>query len=168
MIVLHNHNALIITPPKTGSTSLHSTLCEFNIGFRLDGPQGDNGEIDKHTSHVAFNYKDFSKFVVTREPSRRFLSLYEHYRRYKEDVSFDEYIKLWSNRELEWFYMWNLHRYVEGFESYKCLRLEYLESDLLDKIGISVTMYKHNVYNSFDPSKIVPSDWIDNDILEDR
>lgn len=82
MILLPRHQAVIITPPKTGSTSLHTQLCtERHGGIMVIGPMPD-GHVGKHTFALPPDAQGMRICVVVRDPYARFLSLLGHIHKY--------------------------------------------------------------------------------------
>jgi hypothetical protein len=124
VIVLPEKKALIITPPKCGSTSIHQHFAKE--GVFVIGPQGDDGDIDKHTNKIPFDFRDFKKYIIVRNPIDRFVSLWNHY------CQWIKICPLWVYQEnlfsASWFYRWTLNHYdVPGAE---CLRLENIDQEL--------------------------------------
>jgi hypothetical protein len=124
MIVLPWHGLVIVTPPKTASSSLHDCLCSADYGgiFVL-GPQGDApGPYEHHTGWVPWNYTEFRIVVVVRNPYTRFLSLYDHARAYsppdaKWPGSLDEFAASLSAPNMHWFYRWSLSQFADDIRS---------------------------------------------------
>lgn len=89
MIICLKEKTIIITPSKTGSSSLHGELCEqqnyiYAIGPRLVNKQKHEYVIDRHSfvcenfflKHVTGNFKIV---CITRNPFDRLKSLYKHW-----------------------------------------------------------------------------------------
>lgn len=82
MIYSPTNKVIIITPPKTGSTSLHFSLCQAWNWVHIVGPQVD-GHIEKHTLRVPLFVKqqeaDHTCLMIVRSPYARLWSLYQHW-----------------------------------------------------------------------------------------
>jgi hypothetical protein len=92
MIALLDKKLLILTPPKCGSTSLHTYLCQHVDSVFIIGPQLD-GRIDKHTGRIPFDFRNYKRYLVVRNPYTRFISLYKHHLLFNQYKSVDEFIK---------------------------------------------------------------------------
>ena len=92
MIALPDKKLLILTPPKCGSTSLHALLCQQENSVFIIGPQLD-GRIDKHTSRIPFDFRNYKRYIVVRDPYTRFLSLYKHHLLFNDYEPIDDFIK---------------------------------------------------------------------------
>src|SRR5262245_27866248 len=124
MIVLPRHRLVIVTPPKTASSSLHECLCTSAFGgiFVL-GPQGDGpGPYEHHTGWIPWNYTEYRIVIVVRNPYTRFLSLYDHACAYAQPGeewpgSIDHFAaSLWES-DSHWFYRWSLSQFADGIHS---------------------------------------------------
>ena len=92
MIFLKDRNLAIVTPLKTGSTSLHSHLCSPSVGgFYVLGPQGDCA-IEKHTTHVPMfgTTSPTRSLMVVRDPIQRAASMWFNLRFFEPATSFDQ------------------------------------------------------------------------------
>lgn len=78
MIFSYDPAIAIYTPPKTGSTSLHSALCKDGPFVYVVGPQFETGEIEKHTVHRPYFGANAKYYMVVRNPYDRLLSLWRH------------------------------------------------------------------------------------------
>lgn len=77
MIILSQQRLVLTTPPKTGSTTVHATLCAVG-GIYVIGPQAD-GRVDKHTIDVPLQAHSYGQYILVRDPYDRAKSLYSHY-----------------------------------------------------------------------------------------
>lgn len=110
MIITDKH--VIVTPPKTGSSYLHTKLCPPNI--YVIGPQGFDGEeVDKHTWHIPFRGNDKRIILTTRPPEERFQSLWRHYKAFHGEIDFDSFRELVAGETLSWFYRFTIEDYVK-------------------------------------------------------
>ena len=124
MIVLPRHGLVIVTPPKTASSSLHRCLCTPEYGgiFVL-GPQGDApGPYEHHTGWIPWNYTEFRIVIVVRSPYTRFWSLYDHARAYSQPGhawpgSLDDFAAALSAMHTHWFYRWSLSHFADDIRS---------------------------------------------------
>lgn len=93
MILLKHCNLVLFTPPKTGSQSLHESLCP--PGIWCMGPSPWDPEcIEKHNTilpHTCTVQGGYRKGVIIREPIDRFYSFYRHQCHYIKDISFGEF-----------------------------------------------------------------------------
>lgn len=160
MIALENHKLLILTPPKCGSTSLHAAMCNSRVGgFRVIGPQGDNGEIEKHTCCIPYPFEDWRRVMVVRHPIDRAWSLWQQVKNVTDRAK-------WSGKTFDdfahdgilaenayWFFSWTLKRYWDSL--YSCMnrcsttiseywQLEHIET-VLENNGIQIDLGKLNV-----------------------
>ncbi len=160
MVILPDRHVVIITPPKCGSTSIH-TYYQERGGIWCIGPQGDKQEIDKHTVHVPFQFKDYRKYVVIRNPKDRFLSLYYHYCRWDLNVDYHRYVTAYEMNLLQWFYQWTIADLVKPLLSdYELIDIE----DFEEVFRVSIPKL-HVAQNKRPQDKlIVPDSWIECDI----
>lgn len=108
MIIANKH--VFITPPRTGSTILHSLLCPPHT--YVIGPQGFVGEeCDKHTLHIPFHGEDKEIVFMVREPVERLSSLWRHYCLFHGHVEFDAFCHLVLDGRISWFYKYTLYDY---------------------------------------------------------
>lgn len=78
MIFLEALRTLIITPPKTGTHSIHAALCrEPHLGATVIGPSMD-GRVDRHTTAIPIEADDCQILAVVRHPLDRLVSLWHH------------------------------------------------------------------------------------------
>ena len=75
---------MIVTPPKTGSTSLHKWLGAQGW-VTIMGPQFDDGVIEKHTCARPWQYhmREQKKCIlIVRNPYDRMCSLHKHWQKF--------------------------------------------------------------------------------------
>lgn len=147
MIVLTEQRVVIVTPPKTGSSSFHFAFGGFPGAWHVQGPMDKNDpeSIELHTWIVprAFR-KKYKLAILVRNPYTRANSLYAHNEKYSEldfTIPYDAYMKDLGD-QLEWFY-WPLHRYLNNAQQVNemalhdspVIRLESVREDLA-KLGV--------------------------------
>jgi len=133
---------IILTPCKTGSSSLHRHLCP--PGQVILGPQL-NGTIEKHGIHLPYG-ETGPYFVVVRNPYTRAISLYLHWLANYEDIMWKDFVQtsLIQNP-------WNssISTMMEKFKHpYQYWKLEYIESCLKDA-DLPMNMEHLNVSKPF-------------------
>ena len=73
MIILLVHERVVVTPAKTGSTSLHRSLTNLSGGrWMMDTEMG------KHANWVPVGFQHFEISILVRNPYTRFQSLWGH------------------------------------------------------------------------------------------
>ncbi len=84
MIVWAEKKLVIITPPKCGSSSLHSLLCHRLGAAYVMGPSLD-GTVEKHTCVVPWQARSegYTVLCLVRNPLTRALSLFDHAHRWE-------------------------------------------------------------------------------------
>lgn len=145
MIWLREHNLLIITPPKCGSTSVHRTLCERGTGVYVMGPC--YGFIEKHVwQSFPLWAKDCRKAVLVRHPWARIASFYGHHRKYETPAI--EWFDDWANSRMDrivdnrsWFQRYE-NVFIEWPEA-TVLRIEHFWHDMMQAFGINVGIVDH-------------------------
>lgn len=172
MIILPEHKLVLITPPKTGSTSLHEF---FRNGIFCIGPQGnqlwaanrDHPVYDKHIFCVPYHYREYDVFVVIRNPRDRLLSLYKHYYRWREMVTFGTFLKL----QLDWFYDWGIQDYLKSVQmpqQFGYIKIEHINVELAH-LGIPnanvPVLHKSNGPEVIDE---IPQSWIEKEGISDE
>lgn len=146
MIVLPKQELVIVTPPKTGSSSAHAVLCtpEFG-GIYVEGPlPGDPIAIECHTFVVPRRYCNYRLAVLTRNPYARAKSLYAHARRYygecRDLCSFVPDVLL-AQRDIWWHWPVSVFARMasrfSGQSSIEVVRLESVRDDL-GRLGIEL------------------------------
>lgn len=107
-------DSCIVTPPKTGSTSLHERLCRGDTGLYVIGPQCGNYFAEKHTTFLPWEVlirKEVVIKLLVRDAASRFVSLYKHFCRYEREVTLDEYGLLVEHKVCSGFYWWTYSMY---------------------------------------------------------
>lgn len=146
MIVLPDHELVILTPPKTGSSSAHAALCNAKFGgIYVEGPlPGQPVAIECHSFVVPRRYCNYRLAVLTRNPYARAKSLYAHARHYdRERRGLAGFVRdrLIARRHSWWH--WPLSIYVglakrfSGRRSVESVRLEFVLDDLR-RLGIVI------------------------------
>lgn len=156
MIVLRKERAIILTPPRTASVSLHHALCGPNIWV--------HGPIEFH-AHMPMAHEtrsipaDFAKFklaCVVRNPLHRLVSMYCLVRDWRprlpaSDWTFSEFAERAANPPQHgWWPAWgrSISDYLRPLRSMDyILRFESLEADLLRTFGIDVKLPRTNSSN---------------------
>lgn len=135
MIVIPNRKAVIITPPKCGSTSAHELF--YPYGYRVDGPQFERpNDIGKHTDQLTYGNRNYRIFVLIRNPADRFRSLYNHYIREQPFVLPENYVKWYVN--FYPFYSWTIKQIVSQHPIIDWIRLEHITEDTWHKLGLHI------------------------------
>lgn len=118
MIILPSLKTIIITPPKTGSTSLHKGLCAGGEAIWVNGFAPHGRCVDHHVVGYAPGYK---LLITVRHPLDRLVSLYLHQCRYDASQGrASEAFWCFANRvgraeHPDPMYAWNLCKYLEAF-----------------------------------------------------
>lgn len=148
MIVLPNYKLVIITPPKTGSTTLHRVLCNDKFGgVAVYGSSVIANNYDHHVTGTCDGYK---VLVSVRHPLDRLVSLWFHYVRDESfygraSPAFWLFANFVGRKEvLPNFYLFNISNYVKPLKNYSVIRLEHLTEDL-NKYGLDCGEI-HNEY----------------------
>lgn len=141
MIVIPDRKAVIITPPKCGSTTAHEMF--FPYGYRVDGPQFENfDDIGKHTTSLTYGTNKYKVFCLIRNPADRFRSLYNHYVREQAFVLPELYVDWYQN--FYPFYSWTIKKIVSKFSRVEWIRLEHIIDDTWHKLGLKVEPIRLN------------------------
>ena len=146
MIVLPTQKLIIITPPKTASTTLHKVLCtEERGGIWVNGLSIGGRTVDHHVVGQAPGYR---LLMTVRQPLDRLGSLYLHQARYDAGLGrATEAFWCFANRvgrgeHPDPMYQWNQVKYLEGLKRREdglivepappaLLHVETLQSDLV-------------------------------------
>ena len=135
MIVIPDRKAVIITPPKCGSTTLHHLLMPF--GYRVDGPQfGKVDDIGKHTTSLTYGTFKYKVYCLIRDPRDRFVSIYNHYVRDQGFISPEQFIEGYTG--FYGFYSYSIRQLVEDHKIVGVIRLENLVQDVYELFGLNV------------------------------
>jgi hypothetical protein len=155
MIILPEQKAVIITPPKTASSSLYKHLCDnLRLGIIVEGPQGDRLDIGRHTTFIPHPYNKYDVYCTCVED--RFLKLYKHYIGSHDFISFEQYVKV--QPKLNWFYNWSLEnwsRYAHFLPDTAIMIVKRLGISVEDFPCINVSKFIVTGYDS----SLVPDNW---------
>lgn len=105
MIVLPELELILVTPPKTASTSLHALLCrEPWRGIYVIGPTDPSVHVNQHSTHFPPQFGLYPIAAVVRQPLARLASLWvfmtEEQRFYRRpEISFAAYVRLVVDRK---------------------------------------------------------------------
>lgn len=157
MILLYNKQIAIITPPKTASTTLLTTLClPPYYGTLCIGPSGpESNYYDQHSIIVPPAGFVWKKVAIVRHPLQRFVSLWGHLAKeqvlkFEKVISIEEFADVISNKlHPFYFYQWNQND-ILGSEEYIYIHVENLLTELisLDIIKPETTSLPHmNTFN---------------------
>ena len=136
MILLDNIRLCIVTPPKTGSTSLHYHLCRPPYtGMCVIGPQFDiDTAIEKHTHHLPWRvgHRNYQVACVTRDPQARAISIWNHARRFSVNSYLPDFNKFLERKLITGNYKFGapLSMIYGEIEFDAVIRLERLVKDL--------------------------------------
>lgn len=99
MIVIKSKSLVVVTPPKCGSSSAHHAWTRRDVGgIWVVGPQMDD-RIDKHTKSVPWDFEQYRRVCLIRNPFSRAKSLLNHRNQYHSpSISIDDYIPSIVNR----------------------------------------------------------------------
>jgi hypothetical protein len=135
MIVIPDRKAVIITPPKCGSTTLHELL--YPYGYRVDGPQfGKSDDIGKHTTVLTYGTYKYRVYCLIRDPRDRFASLYNHYIREQEYWTPEQFIE--GYRNIYGFYSQTVREIVGEHKLTGVIRIEHVAQDIYEQFGLNV------------------------------
>lgn len=140
-------NKLFITPPKTGSTSLHNRLCGEDSGIYIMGPQwGGKTFIEKHT--VAFPYAAISSesevIVIVRSPFDRALSLYAHHKKYEGEGDFEWFVRRILLTGIDGFLSTTISRILVDVKYDNYIKLEHIEQVFKDRWDVELSLPRLN------------------------
>jgi len=136
MILLYNKQTAIITPPKTASTTLLTTLCYHPYyGILCVGPSQDN-YYDQHsivTPPAPFEWK---KIAIVRHPLQRFVSLWGHLAReqvakFEPVTPIGEFVSIIANKLHPFYFYQSNQNDILGSENYYYVRVENLVPELV-------------------------------------
>lgn len=159
MIIYHPKEVVIFTPGKCASTSVRLTLLkevtegiEFVIGpqgyfWREHGIDSYKDSVGKHSVSTPFNARNYTKYILYRQPFDRFVSFWQHYCKYsKHEVDFPTFVSLvekWRAEPVKdmWFYTWRMDEIVK--ECGQCGLIWYNQLNTLsDILGIKIDFPK--------------------------
>lgn len=139
MIAIVDREIIVLTPPKTGSTSLHVSLCRRENAVWIESNEPDG--VQHHTKIVPPRFSGFKRVVLARDPYERFLSLWGHHQRHclqhgEEVGTFDEHIDRvidgsdWFHRNIVSLYGYNFSGYWQIERIKDCLRKHSLDENV--------------------------------------
>ena len=117
MILLEDKKAVIITPPHTGSGSLHRQLCGEPGRYWVISKTYDI-YADHHGTDLQFSWQNddnYSVYVVTRQAPDRVLGLFNHCNWYRKEnqigvLTFEEFIE--EQPYLDWIYNTSITKFI--------------------------------------------------------
>lgn len=147
MIVFEKKQIVIVTPPHTGSGSLHR-VCHAMGAHWVIGPTPDGAGFDHHCAIVGNAWKDYKIALVVRDPVERLVGLYYHYQwwclsRGEEPLTLDDYVLHLDDVDdlyLSWFYRYTIARLMSTSRFEEVLRYENLASDVSRLLGTTIVL----------------------------
>jgi len=108
MLISHKHKFVTIDIPKTGSRSLRETLLPLKVidihgepSFHAQFYQHDHSvNVKKQFAVNQWNWNDYYKFTIVRNPWTRYYSFYKYYKRYAEQYISRCKSIIWTEPEL--------------------------------------------------------------------
>lgn len=147
MIVLQQQRALIVTPPRTASVSLHVALCGANAPIWVVGPLRPQSSHSAHeTPCVPHQFGEFRVFVVCRHPLARLVSMWRHVQEthWQPDarLSFADFARRAAAHPDDCYPAWHqtICDITRGLAVAGELPFERLREELLDKLGLTVSL----------------------------
>lgn len=139
MILLYGKQTAIITPPKTASTTLLTTLClPPYYGTLCIGPSGPElNYYDQHSTILPPAGFVWKKVAIVRHPLQRFVSLWGHLAReqvlkFEKVISIEDFVNVIANKlHPFYFYQWNQNDILKD-DDYICVHVENLMQELID------------------------------------
>ena len=161
MILLYDKQIALITPPKTASTTLLTTLCSYPYnGILCIGPSNDPSYYDQHSiilPPAAFGWK---KIATVRHPLQRFISLWGHLARdqvlkFEKIASLEEFVNIISNKLHPFYFYQSNQNDILGSENYIYVHIENLVPELIN-VNIlksdTISLPNINAFNYESPS----------------
>lgn len=152
MIILEKPKAVLLTPPRTGSTTLHEHLPHKKVVY---GPPGPNTKyVNHHCTYIPPSFIGYEKYIVVRNPYARAISIYKHCMQVGVGTqhTFDQWCAAYLREENFFF------RPCSWYEDQLCqilgggaivpepvdgfIQLERLHGDLWDKLHVMVRLDK--------------------------
>ena len=138
MIILEDKEAVILTPPRTGSLMLHRLLCRRKNSYWVCS-NDPHGFQNRHSTDIPMEWKTYKRFIVVRNPWQRLLGLYEEHNRWSQHRSqspwsFIEYLDRRS--ELNWRHTWTLSGWASGLDIDGVIHHESIPEDLRTHLDI--------------------------------
>ena len=138
MIILEDKEAVILTPPRTGSEMLHRTLCGRKDRYWVCSIDP-HGYQNRHSTEIPMEWKTYSRYIVVRNPWQRLLGLFEENNRWRQyraqsPWSFIEYLDRRS--ELNWRHTWTLSGWASGLDIDGVIHHESIPEDLRSQLDI--------------------------------
>lgn len=147
MIVLQQQRAVIVTPPRTASVSLHVALCGSNAPLWVVGPLRPQSLHSAHeTPCVPHQFAAFRVFVVCRHPLARLVSMWRHVQEtnWQPDcrLSFADFVRRAAAHPDDCYPAWHqtIGDITRGLEIAGELRFERLKDELLEKLGLTIAL----------------------------
>jgi len=154
MILLYDKKIAIITPPKTGSTTLLMSLClpPYN-GIFCIGPSGGGDYYDQHSIILPPAPFLWRKIAIVRHPLQRFVSLWGHLAReqivnFEKVINIEEFVNIISNKLHPFYFYQSNQNDILGDIEYEYVHTENLTEELID-LDILSENYKLPQVNTF-------------------
>lgn len=163
MILLYGKKTAIITPPKTASTTLLTTLClPPYYGTLCIGPSGPEKDYyDQHSIIVPPAGFEWRKIAIVRHPLQRLVSLWGHLAReqvlkFETVISLQEFVDVIANNlHPFYFYQWNQDT-ILGNNEYLYVHVENLLQELIEYEIIAQETESLPNINTFNYEKSTP------------
>lgn len=133
MIVSHQYKFVLITPPKTGSTSLHTFLSQQPFCERPWEPVPDS----QHSAEIPAGCEDYDIITCWRHPLDREVSLWGHSQSSESlrvdehgPFSFDHFVREWQPNATP-FYRDSQTTWLAGIRPTIVLRFSHMAADLM-------------------------------------
>jgi hypothetical protein len=165
MIILNDLETIVLTPPRTGSFALHTTLCKRPNAFWCMSIDP-HGYQNRYGTTIPHEFKSYRQVLVVRNPYTRLLGLFDEYNEFlvrnsKKPITLTEFLD--QRQSLWWRYNWTISRWVQGMEVTGMIRVESYAADLKRVLGIKTRMPKAttsrskwmNDYKSVDYHRLV-------------
>lgn len=134
MIVCQRQKLIVITPPKTGSTSLHNELCRSAPDCLPVYTLDPEGSVSKHgvVVPVEFATVGYRVAVVVRDPLDRLVSQYTHWSNWQtsQGLAAPSLLDFLTSPPDSFVFGWNLTRTLAGVRYDTVWRLETLNKHL--------------------------------------
>ena len=175
MILLYSKQIAIITPPKTASTTLLTTLClPPYYGTLCIGPSGPGSNYyDQHSTILPPAGFVWKKVAIVRHPLQRFVSLWGHLAReqvlkFEQVISINDFSDVIANKlHPFYFYQWNQNDILKN-EEYNYVHVENLVQELIDLEILKPETTSLPMINTFNYESSTPDyrNILDKDVIE--